>query len=207
MELDNSNSGASSSLNPKEELKIDSPVGRKQHADSDLHLIDESLPAPSMVSNFDASKAIGVSPNVAREDHAHGFSLTGWKTEARQTGDTTFNTTQVFTGLDLTFAPVAGRKYEININFELISVAGFGGVFVITLASYPSVSLLMRDTGVITHSTTSLSRHMRWTNAASITDTQFRVLAQIASGSIADHNFQGRDTFPAIMTITDIGAF
>lgn len=61
-------------FSPKEQLSVDAPVGFKQHSEGDLHLIDESLPAPDSVATLDSSRVIGQSPYPARADHKHSFS-------------------------------------------------------------------------------------------------------------------------------------
>lgn len=71
MESSNINKGIQDVTNPKEALQVDVPIGMKQHSDSDLHLIGETLPEPSRVSDFTSVAAVGQSPNPAREDHAH----------------------------------------------------------------------------------------------------------------------------------------
>jgi len=43
------------------------------HEDPDIHLIGESVPAPSLLSSVTGTPAIGSSPIPAREDHTHGL--------------------------------------------------------------------------------------------------------------------------------------
>ena len=58
----------------EKQTTFDNPITAGTHFDSDLHLIGESLPAPTLVTGttIGGSTSIGISPNPAREDHDHG---------------------------------------------------------------------------------------------------------------------------------------
>lgn len=61
-------------FSPKEKLAIDTPIGTKQHADGDWHLIGESLPEAERVSSLTGLASVGNSPIPAREDHLHAYA-------------------------------------------------------------------------------------------------------------------------------------